>query len=292
MVRLRARIGLLPAVVSTAALVKAKRLRRNALFFLGMFFAFWPFLALIAAAGPFERSAIVVAVIDPSEIEAADSFVVQFDDGVTIAFDEDPGVSIGQTVTVRGPQSDPDGIVLDGEFIPTDGYTDDGNEALVVMGVFALLTIGAGIGPTIWTVRAVRQIKSDLRSPSESRAGSYVGSWLWRGLIHRASTKPGALDQYQFSGVPVAVDDRDGLRWYAVPVWALTDLVRFENELRQADRQVVVHFHPETRAVTKLESAEGRHHVEFAPPVDVFDPEAGLAINFSGRARRRGFPDV
>jgi hypothetical protein len=295
-VRHRARLGLMPGQVSTAALIQARRLR---------WMVWWttPFVVLLAALPPIVIAAshtrdepnTVAAVIEPAKLgEAPAPYEVVLGDGKTMFFDQDPGVRVGQVVVVRRRStSNLLGLVVDGRYVPStrDHGGDSAVPVLIVLCVVAPLLALFFVPAGVWGRRSYKQIRADLNAPTVEQRGRYLGSWTWRGLTGRTWGGRGQ-SLGQLSGFPVAIEEKPGeLSWYGAPIWMLTELRHFETEIASTSRNVVVTFHPQTRVLVKVATPDGASSVDFERGLDELHPETGLSLKVSRRRRHAHLPD-
>lgn len=290
LVRLRARTGLWPGQVSTAALVQARRWRWTIYFVVPFMLVLLILPYAFAKSKPTDTPTTVVVVLG-SEASADGRYRVFLDTGDEVSFERDPGVRVGDHVMVRHRGSSaPLGLVVDGQYKPSRA---DRNDAVFGFVLFALYDVLIGvlvIPRAIWGRRTYRQIRADLNAPLTSSRGRYLGSWTWRGLT--SSPWNNARSIGHLRGFPIAIEHTPGeVTWYGAPTERLTELTHFESAIATGSRDVAVTFHPNTRAISKLEAADGRAAVELGRTVDELHPETGLSLKFSRRRRQRHLPD-
>ena len=291
LVRHRARLGLWPGQVSTAGLVQARRLRWSMYLAVPFFLIFLVVPFAVATSKPTESPATVVAVLGSDSTAADGRFRVFLDTGDALFFDRDPGARTGDLVRVRHRGSSaPLGIVVNGEYKPS---RPDNNSPAIGVAFFALFDalIGLIIIPSaIWGRRTYKQINADLNVPVTTSRGRYLGSWTWRGLTSSTWNTHRSLGHLR--GIPVAIEQTPGqVTWYGAPIERLTELRHFESAIAAGSKDVTITFHPNTRAIARLEATDGRAAVELSRPVDELHPETGLSLKFSRRRRHRHLPD-
>lgn len=142
----------------------------------------------------------------------------------------------------------------------------------------------------VWSWQTFWQIRADLGVSLAEETGVYLGSWQWRGLTNRLGRGgPAGALAHHLSGVPVAVSIGDELRWFAAPAVAVPALVDFESAIKAGDRRVTVSFHPNTRAIARIEASDAA--VDFQQAIDAMSPETGLSLKVSRRRRSLHLPD-
>jgi hypothetical protein len=297
-IRARAKLRLLPTGVSTAALLTAKRVRILALG-LGGYILFWSVLVVVAVSigsgADTSRTAVVLDVVEAADADAAGAaFVVLLDDWAIMKLDREPGVEPGEVVGIEGPRYRPEGLTVDGEFVPSVDFsgsrTDPADLPVGLILPFGLVALAIALGPMRWSIQSVRRIRRDLASGSiEQIEGRYLGSWRWRGLASAIERRPVLLP---VGAVPVAVSTAPGtIRWFIAPARAVEELVDLEHVLRRTTTAVTVQVHPSTGMIASLASADGEHHLELGSGRDTLGLDTGLPLVFSRRARRRRLPD-
>jgi hypothetical protein len=294
-VRMRARFGLLPGQVSTAALIQARRLRRLAWWMAPLVVAFLFMMGLaITTSSTTDRPGTVAAVVGPTDLAGTDApYGVVLTDGRTLFFDSAPGVSTGEDVGLRlRDDSDPIGLVVDGHYIASTA--DQGTAAwpLALFVIFIALVFGLTMLPSaIWGRRVYKQLRADLSAPLASGSGRYLGSWTWRGLS-TGSSMLRASTLFVLSGFPIAIEERPGeLSWYSAPIWMLAELRHFEAQIAGGARTVVFTFHPNTGVLASLSTPDGSSALEFKEAIDALHPETGLSLKVSRRRRHAHLPD-
>ena len=275
----QARYGLLPAQVSPMSLLKARRYRLTAWIGAPVLIAFaLAVIVLSVGSSTSDRAAVVRDVSHiAGESSAPGQLEIALEDGRIVFLDRDPQVHAGETVLVRTTSNGAAvGLVVRGEFVRTS-YTYESGWWPVVFGAIYVALAMLIIGPVfVWGRRAYRQIKDDIEAPLATARGRYLGSWTWGGLTSRLgrSLRPRRLAW--ISGFPVAIEERPGdITWFAAPVQLLPDVRRFEQAMANGDREVVVAFHPHTRAIAKLETADGAASLDVQPLLDRLPPERG-----------------
>lgn len=293
-VRHRARVGLMPGQVSTAALIQARRLRRL-IWWLGPVFIVFLLLPVIAvaASGTKADARQIAAVVGPSGLgQGPAPFEVVLDDGKTMFFDSDPGVRAGQVVLVRRRgSSNLLGLVVDGRYIASTKDQGTPTGLLVAVFLFIALVFGVGLVPAaLWGRRAYKQLDADLKAPLAEGRGRYIGSWTWRAMSGRAWGRGNSLGIW--SGFPIAIEEQQGVvSWYGAPVWMLAQVRHFETEITGTSRAVVFTFHPNTRALARIATPDDACSLDFKPPLDELHPETGLSLKVSKRRRNAHLPD-
>lgn len=292
-VRWRARSGLLPGQVSTAALVSARRLRWAST--LGLVPMVLVTVALLAVSSSTEETTdeSVTAVASFGEAELPSNsypYRIVLEDGGVLDFDDDPQVAAGDEVVVRrGSDGDATGIVLDGDLLQAQPDYDD-TGGLVVMAIFFAIFLIVSAPMLVWSWRTFGQIRSDLHSPVDASTGVYQGSWQWRGLTNRLGrVGPAGALAHHLSGIPVAVEIDGELKWFAAPAVAVSELVDFEAAIKGGDRAVTVTYHPESKAIARMQGSGA--DVDFETSIDAMNPETGLSLKVSRRRRLSHLPD-
>ena len=294
-VRQRARFGLLPGQVSTAAIVQARRYRWA--LWIGvpviLFMAAIPIAIVASSDATQEAPATVAYEIGPRILAGYATYEVVLDDGRTLGFERDPGVRLGDSVLVRQRGFDaPQGLIRNGVYVPSLSATGSGAAAaLAVFGVYGALIALFVIPTGAWGRRVYKQLRKDLNGPTASVTGRYVGSWTWRGMSSRLWRRQHILAN--LAGFPVAIESPSGeLSWFGAPINLLTEIRHFETAIGPGTRQVTVTYHPQSKAIARLESVDG-----LAPPVDLsraideLHPETGLSLKISRRRRHAHLPD-
>lgn len=290
LVRMRARSGLLPGQVSTAALVQARRYR-------WIMFALLVSLPLILVSVLLladwrgttkDRPATVVGVFEDTSGFAD----VVLDDGVVLYFEDPPPVRAGQVTLERRRGRYAIGLVVDGAYFAStkDNGTSWTGAFLIVL--FEIVVVAVVMGPAVyWGRRASKEIARDLGGPLSTARGRYYGSWAWRGMTSRMSGIQRMMGPH-VSGFPVALQEGSGdPSWFGAPVDLLSEIRHFEDAIARGSREVIVTYHPATRAIAKLEAVDGSAELDLQCKIDAMHPEAGLQLRVSRRPRKAHLPD-
>ncbi|MEY2570984.1 MAG: hypothetical protein QOE63_1334 [Acidimicrobiaceae bacterium] len=285
LVRWRARMSLLPGQVSTAALVQLKRQRIGALlavpFFL--FFVIGIPLAAIASSHTRDRSARVALIVAYD----TGTFGIVLDNGDTLVYNQPPGVFEGQAVVERLRSSTPIGLVIDGRYASSRADSSAGAWFLAVFFLpFALF----GVPSWVWTWRSYRDVKRDLAAPLERGAGTYVGSWVWRGATTRFWARGRGLKH--IAGITIAVAEEPGsVTWYTAPLELLVEVRHFEEAIAASSHNVTYSYHPHTHALATLNGANGAT-LDLQHSIDAMHPETGLQLKVGRRSHVGHLPDL
>ena len=81
------------------------------------------------------------------------------------------------------------------------------------------------------------------------------------------------------------------MSWYAAPIEFLNDVRHFEEAIARGSREVIVSYHPATRAVAKLEAVDGSGELDLQRKIDAMHPETGLQLRVSQSPRTAHLPD-
>lgn len=204
-------------------------------------------------------------------------------------------MKVGDTVTVRQRGFDsPQGLVRNGVYFPSMSATDDGGGLAFAIFVFVFygLPIGLFLIPSgVWGPRVYKQMREDLRLPTATITGRYIGSWTWRGMSSRLWRRQHILAN--LSGFPVAIEEAGGhIAWFGAPVNLLTEVRHFETAISGGSRQVTITFHPTTKTIARMASTEGlASTLDLGRQIDELHPETGLSIKVSRRRRHAHLPD-
>lgn len=312
LLRNRARRGHFVGSVSTGTLIEA---RKHLLIALVVALYFGCFVLVIAfssssAPAPDVREQEVASVLTPAELTSADHFQITFTDGSAVVTYTAPDVAVGDVLLAeRGPVGEVLSISKDGESIIFDNTTetdDDGEQeasldpvlvmfvvvAVVFFVLFALALIMLpffAVTELRHTIRNYLRIKRDLDAPLETVQGRYTGSWMWRGLWTREVRPSGS---HRLAGFPVAIEEQPGeLSWFGAPADAYAEVVDFEAAIAAGNRQVVLHVHPNSRAIASLEAADGSAQITFDRENDEMRSSSGLSFKVSRWRRSAHLPD-
>ncbi len=292
--RRRARAGLVPGEVTTAALLAGRAERTAALWIVVagvILIVVLSGLALLPDELD-EVPRVVVSVVAPEPGDESTIHRVVLDGGEVVDFDRDPGVQRGDLVVLQSHSPlDHVGLVRDGALVEA-ANRDTGPEIGMIVfavGLGASVSLSGGIRARRAHI-VVRGIERDLQEPTTTATGHYLGSWVWRALAGTTST-PSLLTS-PLPGVPVAIEDDAGhLTWFAAPVRLLDALTEFEAAIADGNRQVAVTYHPTTRAIGRLDATEGGASVTFDHAVDAFAQTTGLSLVKRLRRRHPELPD-
>lgn len=168
-VRWRARTGLLPGQVSTAALVQARPFRWG-------LFVFVPFVVISLI--------IVFAVGSSSNTADRDARVANLQDldrsvgsgarrwGRAV-FDEHLALEPGDRVSERFRYSRAIRLVVDGRYVPSTNDRNSSSGRAVVFFVAWAALVGLFVGPTmVWGRRTYKTISGDLGAPTLTATGT------------------------------------------------------------------------------------------------------------------------
>jgi hypothetical protein len=175
---------------------------------------------------------------------------------------------------------------------PSTADHDSSAVGAIVFSVYLLLIASFTIPAMVWGRRAYRQINDDLTAPLVSTRGRYLGSWAWRGLTGRLSSVTQQRRLNHFAGFPIAIEERPGeVTWFGAPVALLSEVRHFEQAIAAGTREVIVSYHPNTRAIARLEASDGSASVDLQRQIDELHPETGLQLKVSRRRRKAHLPD-
>jgi hypothetical protein len=285
-VRQRARAGLLPGEVSTTARLRARDARNVALFVLVLMLVGFPLVLVgisLIGQGSEWRPTLIGAVVGPDEGE---QYEVLFADGGRVTLDEEPPVDEGDVVLTYGrSERNPIGFYHEG--VTYEGIRSSSLvSTLIVVGlVAAAVAVPLSFSAT-WANRALRSIKADLDQPLQHVSGKYLGSWTWQGIANRLA---GNRSNVKLDGFPIALRLPDGnVAWFGAPLGSLENVVRFEESIATGEREVIVHYHPNSRAVARIESVRADITLEVDHELDELRPSTGLTLKIG---RREDLPD-
>jgi hypothetical protein len=282
--RWRARVGLLPGQVSTAALVQLKRQR---LLMLPVLLAFGlsPPLVLASVAGHGATTEVDATVELVTRYSNGEVRVI-LNDGAVLDYDESPPVSRGDHLLERRRGRYVVGIVVDGRYYP------ENSSSSAVWPFFLFLAPGVGLAflMGVWTWRAYRGVKADVGAPTATTEGKYLGSWVWRGATSRLWNRGRGLNH--FAGFPVAIAERAGtVSWFAAPIQLLVEVRQFEDAIAPTSHAVTLTYHPSTRAIATLTGSNGAS-LDLQHEIDALHPATGLQLRVGRRSRVRHLPDL